>query len=86
MANEFDDSPLEVRMPVRYCDMLMDGDITGSMLLTMLMLYRWSDWGNGKVKKVSASGLETATNDAFHRQTYKDALLKWEQMGYITRT
>jgi len=63
----------------------MDGEITGSMLLTMGMLYRWSDWGNGKVKKVSASGLATATADAFHKNTYHDALQRWEQMGEIER-
>jgi len=85
MANEYEDSPLEVRIPIRYFDMLMDGEITGSMLLTMGMLYRWSDWGNGKVKKVSASGLATATADAFHKNTYQDALQRLEQMGEIER-
>ena len=85
MTNEFEDSPLEVRIPVRYFDMLMDGEITGSMLLTMGMLYRWSNWGNGKVKKVSASGLATATADSFHKNTYQDALQRWEQMGEIER-
>src|ERR1019366_850971 len=82
---EFEDSPLEVRIPIRYFDMLMDGEITGSMLLTMGMLYRWSNWGNGKVKKVSASGLATATADAFHKNTYQDALQRWGQMGEIER-
>ena len=85
MTNEFEDSPLEVRIPIRYFDMLMDGEITGSMLLTMGMLYRWSNWSNGKVKKVSASGLATATADAFHKNTYQDALQRWEQMGEIER-
>jgi hypothetical protein len=40
MANEFENSPLEVRIPVRYFDMLMDGEITGSMLLTTQIMHR----------------------------------------------
>jgi hypothetical protein len=83
MADEMPE--LEVRIPVRYFDMMMDGDITGSMMLTMSMLYRWSDWGTGRAKRVSAEGLVTATHDAYHRNTYQDALRKWEEMGEITR-
>jgi len=83
MANR--EFPLEVRIPVYYFDMLADGEITGSMLLTMAWLYRWSDWDWGKAKKVSAQGLTTVTNDAYHRNTYQDALVRWEQMGHITR-
>ncbi|MGA2609826.1 MAG: hypothetical protein ABSH01_20500 [Terriglobia bacterium] len=76
---------LEVRIPKRYVQMMMDGEITGSMLLTMVMLYSWSGWDNGYVKKVSSKGLATASNDAYHRNTYQDALVRWEQMGEIKR-
>jgi len=79
------DTPLEVRMPKKYVEMLMHQEITGSMLLTMLMLYTWSDWKTGVVERVSAMGLATATHDAFHKNTYQDALVRWEQMGEITR-
>jgi hypothetical protein len=76
---------LEVRIPKRYVQMMMDGEITGSMLLTMVMLYSWSGWDNGYVKKVSSKGLATASNDAYHRNTYQDALVRWERMGEIKR-
>jgi len=35
---------LEVRIPVKFVDMMMAEEITGSILLTMLMLYRWANW------------------------------------------
>lgn len=76
---------LEVRIPKRYVQMMMDGEITGSMLLTMVMLYTWAGWDNGYVKKVSSKGLATASNDAYHRNTYQDALVRWERMGEIKR-
>jgi hypothetical protein len=65
--------------------MLMAGEITGCMMLTIVMLYRWANWRTGLVPHVSAQGLGTATGDAYHRQTFKDALVRLEQMGHIAR-
>ena len=76
---------LEVRMPVKFVDMMMAGEITGSMLLTMLMLYRWANWRTGRVDRVSAQGLATASNDAYHKNTFQDALKRWDDTGYIKR-
>ncbi len=77
--------PLDVRIPADYVDWMMHGDITGSMMLTMVMLHRWADWETGTVEYVSAQGLSTASDDAYHRQTFKDALVRWEDLGHIQR-
>jgi len=76
---------LEVRLPVKFVDMVGDGEITPAMLNTITFLYRWADWGTGVVKKVSATGLETWSNHAYHHNTYQDALNRLEKQGHITR-
>ena len=76
---------LEVRMPRKFAEMLMRSEITGSMYLTMSMLYTWANWKTGIVDRVSAQGLETSTNHVLSAGAYQDALKRRDDTGYITR-
>lgn len=79
------DSSFDVRIPERYLDMLNNGEITASMLLTVTVLYKWGNWTTGRVKKASAGGLRTWTGKAYSERTFSEALHRLELMGEITR-
>jgi len=72
-------------MPRKFAEMLMRSEITGSMYLTMSMLYTWANWKTGIVDRVSAQSLETSTNHVLSSGAYQDALKRWDDTGYITR-
>ena len=75
----------DVRIPDALIQQLLDGEITGAMLLTMTILYKWSTWGTGKVRRVCASSLCYASQKAFSERTFSEALRKLEWMRWITR-
>lgn len=75
----------DVRIPEALIQQMMDGEITGAMLLTMNVLYKWSNWGTGIVRHVCASSLCLATHKAFSERTFSEALRKLEWMRWITR-
>src|ERR1035437_2636195 len=68
----------DVRIPEKYITMLHKGGITTSMLLTLVVLYKWADWITGKVEACSAKGLQTWTHKAFSDRTFSEALRKLE--------
>jgi hypothetical protein len=75
----------DVRIPVALIKQMMEGEITAAMLLTMNMLYLWSNWNTGKVRRVCASSLCYASGKAFSERTFSEALRKLEWMRWITR-
>jgi hypothetical protein len=75
----------DVRIPAAMITQMMEGEITASMLLTMNMLYLWSNWNTGKVRRVCASSLCYASSEAFSANTFSEALRRLEWMGWITR-
>lgn len=75
----------DVRIPDVLIQQMMDGEITAAMLVTMTILYKWSDWNTGKVRRVCASSLYMASQKAFSERTFSEALRKLEWMRWITR-
>jgi len=64
---------------------MMQGQITCSMLITMVILYKWSNWHTGKVRFVCASSLHYASQEAYSVRTFQESLRKLEEMGWIIR-
>jgi hypothetical protein len=77
-------SDLFVRLPYPLLDDLGDGDVTASMLAVMCILLRLADWKTGKVKYITASGLETLSGGSVKKRTAQYALDRLEAQGYIT--
>ena len=77
-------SELFVRLPYPLLDDLGDGDVTASMLAVMCILLRLADWKTGKVKYITASGLETLSGGSVKKRTAQYALDRLEAQGYIT--
>ena len=75
----------DVRIPDALVTQMMEQEITAAMLITMIILYKWSNWGTGKVRRVCASSLHLASNKAFTERTFSEALRKLEWMRWITR-
>lgn len=75
----------DVRIPQHLIDQLRAGEITGSMLTTMTLLYSLANWRTGRVKHISAGGLVTLSSDAYSDRTFQDAMRRLENMGWITR-
>ncbi len=71
----------EVRIPQHFVESLHTGDITPSMLLTLVLLHNWANWRTGRVECASAQTLATASNDAYHQNTFQDWLKRWGQHG-----
>ena len=70
----------DVRIPAGLIRQMMEGEITAAMLLTMNMLYLWSNWNTGKVRRVCASSLWFASGKVFSERTFSEALRKLEWM------
>ncbi|HXW89371.1 MAG TPA: hypothetical protein VEK33_02380 [Terriglobales bacterium] len=79
------DLNFDVRIPHVLVEQMMQGQITCSMLVTMVILYKWSNWHTGKVRAVCASSLHYASQEAYSVRTFSYSLQKLEQMGWITR-
>lgn len=75
----------DIRIPDILVQQMMDGEITCAMLVTMVILRKWSNWDTGIVRRVCASSLCYAANEAYSVRTFQDALLRLEKMGWITR-
>jgi len=75
----------EVRIPQHFVESLHTGDITPSMLLTLLLLHNWANWKTGVVRRASAAGLASWSGKAYHPNTFSEALRRLELMGHITR-
>jgi hypothetical protein len=75
----------DVRIPDALVQQMMDGEITASMLIAMTILYKWSNWSTGKVRRVCAASLCYASHEAYSERTFSEALRKLEWMRWITR-
>lgn len=75
----------DIRIPDALVQQMMNGEITCSMLVTMVILYKWSNWDTGIVRRVCASSLHHASGEAYSVRTFQDALLRLEKIGWITR-
>lgn len=77
--------PFDVRIPQHFVKSLHTGDITPSMLLTLVLLHNWADWKTGVVRSASAAGLATWSRKAYSVRTFSEALRKLQLMGHITK-
>ena len=74
-----------VKVPEWLVDAVHAGLITGAMLFTMVILYRWSNWATGIVQTCSAAGLVTWSRHAYSETTFSLSLRRLEKAGYISR-
>ncbi len=79
------DFQFDVRIPAVLIEQMMQGEITCAMLVTMTILYKWSNWNTGRVRRVCASSLQLASQKAYSERTFQDSLKRLEEMGWITR-
>jgi hypothetical protein len=71
------------RIPYSLFDARESREITPSMFLAMLWLYKWCDWSTGSVEKMCAERLCWATDDEVARRTFQEALHSLVEAGWI---
>jgi hypothetical protein len=71
------------RVPYTLFDARESGEITPSMFLAMLWLYKWADWSTGSVPKMCAERLVWATDAEVARRTFQEALYSLAEAGWI---
>ena len=79
------DFHFDVRIPAVLIEQMMQGEITCAMLVTMTILYKWSNWSTGTVRAVCASSLHLASHKAYSEKTFQESLKRLEEIGWITR-
>jgi hypothetical protein len=70
-------------IPYDVFDAYEKGDISPVQFTVMVWLHRWSDWGTGRVRKVSAARLTWATAEGWSERTFQRALHDLHAMGWI---
>lgn len=71
------------RIPYTVFDARESGELTPSMFLAMVWLFKWADWSTGRVEKMCAERLVWATEGEFEKRTFEEALQNLKKAGWI---
>jgi hypothetical protein len=71
------------RVPYAIFDARQNDELTGSMFITMVWLYKWADWSTGVIRRFDASRLEAATCGEFTQRTFEWAVQKLVVAGWL---
>jgi hypothetical protein len=71
------------RLPYSVFDSRESGELTPSMFLAMVWLFKWADWSSGSIEKMCAERLVWATEGEFEKRTFEEALQNLQKAGWI---
>jgi hypothetical protein len=71
------------RIPYAVFDARENGELTPSMFLAMVWLFKWADWSSGSVEKMCAERLVWATEGEFEKRTFEEALQNLQKARWI---